>query len=113
MTNQYRKAGINDSNKETTELINSLSNVTYRKGDEAVSKDGIRYRYDNYTNNYKHTPYWLKLKFEKAMKAVDPKRWYDKNFTDGIYSVFFDRAIYKWEKDGRMSYRVLGYSGSA
>ena len=91
---------------ETKELIKGLeSGIVYTKGEVQTNKDGLKYRYDDYNNKYKTTPYWLVLLFDKALKAnksQDCRLFYD----DG-YCFAFNRAKFVGQKHGNIVYSKL------
>jgi hypothetical protein len=74
-------------------------------GTESVNKDGLKYRYDRIILKYKHTAYWLKLLFEAAAEENNAK--YKTHFFYGDYSIAFDRAVMKGERDGKITMSKL------
>lgn len=74
------------------------------------AKENVYYRYDQTILKYKNTAYWLRLLFEKAAKSVGKP--YDRNIQSGNFSISFDRAKFKGEPDGNMSFSELIEMGS-
>jgi len=92
---------------ETIKLIEALkSGITKEIGIESINVDGVKYRYDHYTNKYKSTPYFLETIFRKAVVASG-KESFEKMFTDGKFSFYFDRAVLKGKAHGNITYKEL------
>lgn len=98
------ETALNPSTKKLLEALRDSMVLT--EGKVQTNNNGVRYRYDHYKNKYKHTPYWLKLLWEKAVvENKEPK--YSTQFSDGPYQFAFKRAVFKSEKDGPIGYSQL------
>jgi|688.fasta_scaffold411449_3 hypothetical protein len=88
-------------------LIENLEkNCTIKVGTISTAADGTQYRYDSYILKYQNTAYWLRLMFEKASLFVT-KNEYNKQFSYGDYSFYFDRSTFKNEKDRKITMNKL------
>lgn len=101
------------SAKSTTEklIIELEKHCKLSRGEECINKQGIKYRYDFYVLKYRHTSYWLKKLYVKAMQE-NGQPWWEKAFTytspEGmVYSFHFARAVYKGEPDGKIRWSKL------
>lgn len=92
---------------ETIKLIEALkSGITKEIGTESINANGVKYRYDHYNNKYKTTPYFLETIFRKAVVASGRKS-FETMFTDGKFSFYFDRAVFKGQPHGNITYKEL------
>jgi hypothetical protein len=75
------------------------------EGTESVNAEGVKYKYITYRLKYQHTAYFLRLLFEKAAEFVGKK--YATQFFYNDESFYFDRAVMKGNRDGKISYKTL------
>ena len=100
------------STSEVDQLVAVLkAHSELRIGAVQINNDGIKYRFDHYTSNYRNTPTWLSKLFSLAAKSSGKE--YSHSFGIGKYSFCFDRAKFKRQKDGGITFSemiLLGYS---
>lgn len=93
-------------NEATIKLMEALkSGITKVEGAVQTNEDGEKYRYDEYKNKFKSTPYFLETLFNNAAKAAGAE--FRTTFHDGNLTFSFARAKYKGVKHGNIQYNEL------
>lgn len=89
---------------ETQKLLNALR-ASCKESEIMTNKEGKKYRFDDFKSNYKSTPNWLAILFEKAAKANDKS--HSTQFIDDGHSFHFARSVNKYQKHGIITYSKL------
>jgi hypothetical protein len=89
----------------TEKLLTALQPHLVCEVGSVSQHNGSTYRYDRYTLKYPHTaPYLAKL---FSLAAAENGKQYDRQFTWNGHSFHFDRANFKGQRDGKISFTKL------